>query len=95
MEDLEQIITDTTKKVYNKRCYIGIAAAALFLVALCVGLLAAVIAIRSHGCRPGTPQDAVAEARTSLLKSFCGDKSCLRGSSYIVQVKSFIYHSFV
>ena len=84
VEDLEQIIGDTTTKLYNKRCYIAIGATGLFLVMLCFGLLAAIIAIKSHGCY-GNSEDAVARAKTSLMKSFCGDKSCLRTSAYLTE----------
>ena len=83
VEDLEQIISDTKTKLYNKRCYIIIAATGLFLVMLCVGLLAAIIAIRSHGCFGNNREEAVALAKTSLMKSLCGDKSCLRSSAYL------------
>ena len=83
VEDLEQIISDTKTKLYNKKCYIIIAATGLFLVMLCVGLLAAIIAIRSHGCFGNNREEAVAQAKTSLMKSFCGDKSCLRSSAYL------------
>ncbi len=47
VEDLEQIISDTKSKIYNKRCYVALGAAGLFLIALCLGLLIAVIVIRS------------------------------------------------
>ena len=82
VEDLEQIISDTTTKLYNKRCYIAIGATGLFLVMLCFGLLAAIIAIKSHGCSANR-EDAIAQAKTSLMKSFCGEKSCLKTSAYL------------
>ncbi len=41
--------------------------------------------VRSHGCY-GNSVETLAQARTSLQKSFCADKICLKTSAYFTQV---------